>query len=454
MKTVFATLMAIGLGSGVAEAQEAPAPDIAQILSQRIDTDKQGVGIAVALVDGTETSFTSHGILAADGAPVDENTIFEIGSITKIFTNLLLAQLVLDGRMDLDKPVSDYLPEGSKLPQYQGQTITLFDLATHSSGLPPIPPELALADLANPYIAYKADNLAAFLAAYDLPRAPGTQYEYSNTGIALLGQAISHVADKPYAELVEERILTPLGMNDTTLVPMDAARFASGHNRMGGAVPHWDFDVFAPAGAYRSTAVDMAKFIAAASGQTDTALKPAFELMLTRTRPAGSPNMSIGLGWMILKHPGGKIVWHNGITGGFNGFVGYERTGGKGVVVLANQVSQTGIEDIGFHLIDPSLPLSPQPALRQQVEIDPAALPDYVGEYQLGPEFNLTVTTENGHLFVQASGQGRLELFPESPTTFFSSDVDAQVSFETDATGTVTGLVLHQNGQDIAGRKL
>lgn len=454
MKTVCATLLAIGLGTSMAAAQEQPSPDIAQILSQRIDSDKQGVGIAVGVIEGAETSFVAHGVLVADGAPVDENTIFEIGSITKIFTNLLLAQLVLDGKMDLDKPVADYLPAGTTLPDYQSQAISLFDLATQSSGLPPIPPELALADPANPYVAYTADNLAAFLSAYDLPRAPGTQYEYSNIGIALLGQAISHVAEKPYAELVEERILTPLGMADTTLVPADAARFASGHNRMGEAMPHWDFDVFAPAGAYRSTAADMAKFIAAASGQTDTALKPAFELMLARTRPAGSPNMSIGLGWMILKHPGGEIVWHNGITGGFNGFAGYDRASGKGVVVLANQVSQTRIEDIGFHLLDPSLPLTPQPTPRQQVEIDPAVLPDYVGEYQLGPEFNLSVTTENGRLFVQASGQGRLEVLPESETTFFSGDVDAQISFERDADGKVSGLVLHQNGQDIAGRKL
>jgi CubicO group peptidase (beta-lactamase class C family) len=454
MKTVCATLLAIGLGTSVVPAQEPPAPDIAQILSQRIDTDKQGVAIVVGLVDGADASFTAHGALAADGALVDENSIFEIGSITKIFTNLLLAQMVLDGKMDLDKPVADYLPEGTKLPDYQGQAITLFDLATHSAGLPSIPPELALADPSNPYIAYTADNLAAFLAAYDLPRAPGTQFEYSNIGTTLLGQAISHVAEKPYAELVEERILTPLGMADTTLVPGDAARFASGHDRSGTAVPHWDFDVFAPAGAYRSSAADMAKFIAAASGQTDTTLKPAFELMLAKTRPAGSPNMSIGLGWMILKHPGGEIVWHNGITGGFNSFAGYDRASGKGVVVLANQVSQTGIEDIGFHLIDASLPLSPQAVPRDVVEIDPAVLPDYVGEYQLGPEFNLTITTENGRLFVQASGQGRLEVFPESATTFFSRDVDAQVSFERDANGVVSGLVLHQNGQDIAGRKL
>ncbi|GLQ12167.1 penicillin-binding protein [Devosia yakushimensis] len=454
MQFLFATLFVLGLGALPALAQETAAPDIGQILADRIARDKQGVGIVAGEIAGADITFVSSGKLAGDGAAVDEHSIFEIGSLTKLFTNLLLAQMVLEGRMDLDKPVADYLPRDTELPGFDGQAMTLFDLATHSAGLPPIPPELSLGDPANPYAAYGADNLAAFLAAYELPRAPGDTFQYSNIGIALLGQAISHVAAKPYADLVAERILTPLGMSETTLQPVDEARFASGHDAAGTAVPHWDFDVFAPAGAYRSTAEDMAKFIAAASGAAPSDLKPAFELMLARTRPAGSPNMSIGLGWMILAHPGSEIVWHNGITGGFNSFAGYNSESGEGVVVLANQVTQTGIEDIGFHLLDASLPLAVQPAPRATVEIDRAVLPGYAGEYQLGPEFHLTVTAENGRLFVKASGQDKFEVFPESATRFFYRQVDAQISFETDASGAATGLILHQNGQDIAGRKL
>lgn len=453
MQFLFAALLVFGLGAVPALAQEEAGPDLSQILADR-SRDKQGVGIVAGTIAGADIAFAASGSLAENGAAVDENSIFEIGSLTKLFTNLLLAQMVLEGRMDLDRPVADYLPQDTQLPDFVGQGMTLFDLATHSAGLPPIPPELGLADRANPYAAYRADNFWAFLAAYDLPRAPGSRFEYSNIGIALLGQAISHVAAKPYADLVEERILVPLGMSETDLQPVDAARFAEGHDAAGTAVPHWDFDVFAPAGAYRSTAADMVKFVAAASGAVPSDLKPAFDLMLAKTRPAGSPNMRIGLGWMILAHPGGDIVWHNGITGGFNSFAGYDRSSGKGVVVLANQVTQTGIEDIGFHLLDPALPLAPQPVARDIVEIDPAILPGYAGQYQLGPEFHLTVTAENGRLFVEASGQDKFEVFPESATRFFYRQVDAQISFETDASGVATGLVLHQNGQDIAGRKL
>lgn len=428
---------------------------IEQIIRDRIERDGQGVGLAAAVINGDQPVFANAGMQDVNGeTPVDEHTIFEIGSITKIFTNLLLAELVVEGKIDLDKPVADYLPEGTKLPEFEGKAITVFDLATHSSGLPSVPPELAAADPSNPYLNYGADKFYAFVASYTLTRAPGTEFEYSNIGTSLLGEAISHVAGQPYAELVSERILTPLGMTETSITVDDFFAFAGGHNLEREPVSHWDLGVFAPAGAYRSTAADMAKFAAAASGQVSTPLDAAFAKMLERTRPAGGPGMSIGLGWMLLDGPDGQIAWHNGGTGGFNSFLGFDRTSKKAALVLSNAQTLTGIEDIGFHLIDAKAPLAPQPKPRTAVEIDPAVLPQYVGRYQLGPEMELTVTTEAGRLFVEASGQGKLEVFPESATTFFYKVVDAQISFETGADGKASGLVLHQNGQDLPGKRL
>ncbi len=430
------------------------AQDAAQILSDRVERDQQGVGIVAATIENDTPVFTSIGMADANGeTPVDETTLFEIGSISKLFGSLLLAQMVLDGTMELEAPVANYLPEGTKLPQFEGQPITLFDLATHSAGLPSIPPDLGTADPLNPYAGYGAEPFYAFLAEFTLPHAPGTEFEYSNTGAVLLAEAISHTAGKPYAELVRERILDPLGMTDTSLEASDPLRLAGGHDRAGNPVPHWEFDIFAPAGGFISTAADLAKFAAAASGQHASPLDAAFALMLEDTRPAGSPRMSIGLGWMLLQHDNGTTVWHNGITGGFNSFIGFDRETRKAVVVLANSVTQTGIEDIGFHLIDENAALAPQPQPREAIEIDPALLQDFVGTYELGPEFSIAVTAEDGQLFIQASGQQRLEAFPESQTKFFLRQVDAQISFERSEDGTVTGLVLHQNGQDIPGRK-
>lgn len=176
--------------------------------------------------------------------------------------------------------------------------------------------------------------------------------------------------------------------------------------------------------------------------------------MLAERRPTDVPQMEIGLGWMIRSGEAGDIVWHNGMTAGFNAFAGYAADGRRASVVLANQITQTGIEDIGFHLIDPDLKLTPQPQRREAIEIDRTLLENYVGQYRLSPSFVLTVTTKDGKLFVEATGQEQFEVFPETETKFFYSVVDAQISFELGADGKATGLVLHQNGQNVPGERL
>jgi CubicO group peptidase (beta-lactamase class C family) len=434
--------------------QAAFAQDTSQTLSDRLQRDGQGVGVIAAVIENNTPVFTSLGVTQVGGqTPVDATTLFEIGSISKLFVNLLLAQMVLDGTMTLDDPLAQYLPEGTKLPAFDGQKITLRHLATHRSGLPSVPPSLGTIDPLNPYEGFGTEPFYAFLATFSLVEAPGTRFQYSNMGTTLLAEAISHAAGKPYEDLVRERILMPLGMGQTALAPVDPQRFASGHDTSGQPVPHWTFDVFAPAGAYVSSAADLAKFATAASGQRETPLDPAFALMLEQLHPADAPNMKIGLGWMVLEHPNGTTVWHNGKTGGFNSFIGFDSATGKAAIVLANAVTATGIEDIGFHLIDPKAPLAPQPKPRQQVTIDPAILSNYIGTYELGPEFSIAVTAEGGQLFIQASGQERFPAFPESDTKFFLKVVDAQISFERGQDGAVTGLVLHQNGQAIPGAK-
>lgn len=454
-----AVLAAASLLAQPAIAQEAAMPsdaDIAKILGDRIGRDQANVGIAVAVIENGETRFVSHGTLGVDSdVPVDEHTRFEAGSITKVFTNLLLAQLVEEGRIDLDAPIADYLPEGTILPEQGDRAITAFDLATHSAGLSGLPDDLMTRGLDNPYSGYGAEGLMAWLATYDLPRPIGESFEYSNAGTALLAQAIEAVSGADFADLVEDNILTPLGMDETSLALTGQAppdNLASGHDGARQAVPHWDFEAFAPAGALVSTSTDLAKFIAAASGAVETELAPAFATMLARTRPADGGD-SIALGWFITDTGQGEIVWHNGITAGFRSFAGFERQSGNGVVVLSNMVTQAGIEDIGMHLLNPALPLREQPQIRTEVEIDPALFDDYIGEYVLAPGLVLTITSENEMLFAQLTGQERFEIFPESETEFFYRIVDAQIRFDVHE-GDVKSLVLHQNGQDVPGLKL
>src|SRR6185369_1631387 len=177
-------------------------------------------------------------------------TMFEIGSITKTFTASILADMVARGEVKLDDPVSKFLPGTVKVPARGGKQITLLDLATQSSGLPRMPTNFQPKDGANPYADYTVQQMYDFISGYQLPRDIGAQYEYSNLGFGLLGQALALRAGKSYGELVRERILQPLGMNSTTieLSADQKARLAPGHGPNGSVVSNWDIPGLAGAG--------------------------------------------------------------------------------------------------------------------------------------------------------------------------------------------------------------
>jgi D-alanyl-D-alanine-carboxypeptidase/D-alanyl-D-alanine-endopeptidase len=229
MKAVLTALATTLLSTGVTLAQSPTDAAIERILVERIDTAEQNVGIAVAVIENGVPRFVSYGHPAlGDVRTVDEHTVFEIGSVTKLFTNVLLAEQVLAGKIDLDAPIVQYLPEGTVLPERGGKQITAFDLVTHSSGLPSVPPGLGADNPANPYAGYGAAPLAAFLRSYQLPRDIGAEFEYSNIGLALVAQAIEQVSGKSYASLLEERIFGPLGMTETALTTTPGPQGAAG----------------------------------------------------------------------------------------------------------------------------------------------------------------------------------------------------------------------------------
>ncbi|HWD14248.1 serine hydrolase [Pseudochrobactrum sp. sp1633] len=459
MKLAFSTFMAALFMLTPVYGQEVTLPsdaDITQILTDRIDRDQAGTGIVVAVVENGKARFTSHGYFGRDDLrPVDEYTLFEAGSITKIFTNLLLAQLVLDGRIDLDAPITNYLPAGTILPDFEGRAITAFDLSTHSSGLSGLPDDLMAAGLKNPYTGYGRQAFLDWLAGVRITRPIGQTFEYSIAGTALLALAITHVDGRSYAQMLQEVILDPLGMQQTSLALTGTVRpdMATGHDLSGAPVSHWDFDVFAPAGALITSASDLTKFMTAASGQMETPLTPAFNLLLERTRSAGDGTKRVGLGPFISKLAKRTIVWHNGKTGGFNSFAGIDRENGNGVIILANRISTSGIEDIGAHLLDKEQQLVQQPKPRMVARIDPALLQNYTGIYQLGLMTFMTVTAEQGQLFIQLTGQQRFAVYPESETKFFVREVDAQISFSV-RDGKTTSLTLHQNGRNLAALRV
>jgi serine-type D-Ala-D-Ala carboxypeptidase/endopeptidase len=441
----------------LASTQSTPSDSaVRTILTRRMES-KANAGIVVAFMDHGTEHFLSYGTSNGPGtAALDENTVFEIGSVSKAFTGTVLADMVARGEVALEDPVSKYLPPSVHVPERNGRQITLLDLATQSSGLPSLPANMHPADVTNPYADYTVEQLYAFLTGYTLPRDPGAQYQYSNLGMGLLGHALALRAGQSYEALVTNRVLEPLGMRETaiTLSPALRSRFATGHTATMQTQAPWDLPTLAGAGALRSTAKDMLTFVAANAHSDGTALAKTAPLAQQVRRPTGSPGLDIGLAWHILDRPSGRIVWHNGQTGGYHSFIGFIPATGANVVVLTNVA--TSIDDIGLHILDPAIPLQGErPVItRTEVMLDPSTLDRFVGEYVLAPTFSITVTKENGALWGQPTAQPKVQLFAEAPTEFFLKVVDAQISFVVDSAGVVTGMVLHQNGQNLPGRRV
>src|SRR5271170_8100898 len=362
--------------------------EIHQILVDRIDTQHQGIAIVVGIIDANGRRIISYGHFEkGDTRSLNGDTIFEIGSETKVFTALLLSDMVQHGEVSLDDPVSKFLPATVKLPQRNGKSINLVDLATHTSGLPRLPTNLSPKDPANPYADYTVDQLYQFLSTYQLTRDIGSQYEYSNLGGGLLGHLLALRAGTTYEALVESRICKPLAMKSTaiTLTPEMKARLAPGHDAQLETVPNWDLPTLAGAGALRSDANDMLTFIAANLGYVKSPLAPAMAAMLNTRRPTGTAGLEIGLGWHIITKGDKQIIWHNGGTGGYRSFMGFDPKSKVGVVLLSNVSTPVGVDDIGRHLLDPSSPLAAPPKEHKQVAVDPKLFDNYVGSYQLAP---------------------------------------------------------------------
>jgi CubicO group peptidase (beta-lactamase class C family) len=373
-----------------------------------------------------------------------------------VFTSLLLADMVERGEVKLDDPVSKLLPPTMTVPSRIGRQITLLDLSMQISGLPRLPDNFKPADPENPYGDYDPPKLYAFLSGYKLTRDIGEKYEYSNLGAGLLGHALALKAGASYEQLVRRRILEPLGMSSTSITLSDSEkkRLAPGHDSALHPVKNWDLDALAGAGALRSTANDMLKFLAANLELTDTPLKAAMRRMRAVHRETGTADLEIAMAWHIFHKFGTDIVWHNGGTAGYRSFAGFAPSKKTGVVVLCNTFLDS--DDVGFHILESQYPVAKlsAPTERKEITLDPKILESYVGEYQLAPTFTIKVTHDGSKLFAQATGQPAFELFAEKEGEFFLKVVDAQITFTKDASGAVTSLILHQNGANQNAKKL
>jgi CubicO group peptidase (beta-lactamase class C family) len=333
-----------------------PIRDVDAALQHRVDVVKRAAGIVVATLDVNGTTVTNRGVAA--------DAMFEIGSITKTFTALLLCDMAERGELALTDPISKYLPEGVKAPSRAGKQITLQDLAMHISGLPRLPSNMAPANYSNPYADYDAKKLYEFLSSYELDRDIGSKWDYSNVGAGLLGHLLSLRSGMPYEQLLRTRILEPLGMKNTTITlsAEQKGRMAEGHNMALQPAGGWDLDALAGAGAIRSTAADMLKYLAAHMELTPSPLQAAMRRMRSVRHPV-SPQMDMAIGWLIDKRFGNEIVWHNGGTGGYRSWAGFDPVAKRAVVVLTN--TAFGADDLGRHILDARYPLDKVTPLQQ-----------------------------------------------------------------------------------------
>jgi CubicO group peptidase (beta-lactamase class C family) len=435
----------------VATAAHALPDDAAvkALLEQRI-AQKRAVGLAAVLYDKGTTRIVTAGVARAGGPAVAADTEFEIGSLTKTFTSLLLADAVVRGEASLDDPVTKLLP-GAKGLARDGKPVTLAQLATHTSGLPRMPKDFAPANPADPYADYDGARLVAYLSGDVLESAPGREYGYSNLGAATLGYALT--APRGYEARLRERVLEPLAMGDTAIAlsASQAARFATGHDRKLAPVPHWKLDAFAGAGGLRSTPADMARYLKAATDPASSPLAVAWKLAEAPRVDGLSGSLRIGLAWHIMGEAR-TIVWHNGQTGGFASMMAFDPAAREGVVVLSN--ASIGVDDLALHMVEPSIPLAEPPGERIPAKVDPSIYDRLAGRYELRPGFIITVRREGDRLLTQATGQDVFEIFPESELAYFVKAFDAQLTFRREDSGKVSGLVLHQGGRDVPAKRI
>jgi CubicO group peptidase (beta-lactamase class C family) len=358
-----------------AEAQTVNVSDqaIRDILLRRIDVEKRATGMAVGIVERGRRRVIVYGRQdVGDARSVAGNTLFEIGSLTKIFTALLLADMVHRKELQFDDPVDRYLPSGIRTPQSNGRAITLADLATHTSGLPMFPPitGITLRDPSAFFEAlarYTVSDLRAWLGSLTMSRDPGARWEYSNVGYGLLGLALANKAGTTYDALLNRRIVGPLRLNDTTLHPDGDAtrRLAAGHDPQLAPIPPLDVGIFAPAGALRSTVDNLLSFASAVLPGSRSPLEAPAQLLLSLRRPASAVGGEQALGWDVVTGAD-PFVAKDGVTAGQAASIVLDPPKQTGVVVLSNALpvkmkappdGGVGTADLARHLIRPALPL-------------------------------------------------------------------------------------------------
>jgi serine-type D-Ala-D-Ala carboxypeptidase/endopeptidase len=388
-----------------------------------------GVALAAGVLAGGRSDFAGASVR---GPRPDADSRFEIGSITKTFTALLLAEAVVRGELKLDDAVEAVLPDGLKLRDSAREPLRWLDLATHRSGMPRLATNIAPARLDDPYADYNWASLHLFLKGWQPTVARGSRYEYSNLGFGLLGHALALSQRTNHASLLTRRVLQPLGLERH--ISFDDMGLLPGHDAEGKPVPAWHFQsTTAGAGALRGSARGLLRYAEAALGRYEHPLREAFALCLQRHGAGPSPANPVGLAWLIATLNGRTEFNHDGATAGSRSSLWLDPERSREAVVLSN--AQVPVDDLALHLVDESVPPRDMSATRQaSIILAAEQLKPLAGIYALNPQFKLTVRADGQRLYAQATGQGEFELFAnaKAPRRFFAKVTPLEVEFDAD----------------------
>jgi CubicO group peptidase (beta-lactamase class C family) len=406
---------------------------------------KTVVGLSIGVIKDSQSSTVHLGKTKANGQLPNDETVYEIGSISKVFTGLLLGDAVSRGEVQLDQPAQELLPAGVLMPKGKTREITLVDIATHTSGLPRLSDNMPSLTSDDPYADYTSKLAHQFLSGHKLRREPGAKQEYSNFAVSLLGHLLSQNAGKSYDELLTDRITGPLEMNDTH-VRMTAsmkARLAAPHSDFNTAATNWGFADMPGAGGIRSTTADMLKFAQACLKSPANATGKAIELAWME-HYSGRGAATMGLGWHFAGD--GSTRWHNGQTGGYHSMLMVNRKLNVAVVVLTN--TATGeVDQLAGQAIQMLAGANVQPRkFEAEKKVAIEKMKRLEGKYQLAPTFVFTVKVQDGKLMVGVTNQPTLQVFAKSETEWFYKAVKASLTFNLDKNGKCQSLELFQNG--------
>jgi len=415
--------------------------DLRAALEQRFKNDRTGACVAAAVIDSGTTASAYFCADPNSQRSYDEHTAFEIGSNSKPMTAALLAEFIARGEVTLNDPIAKLLPLGTSVPSFNGRQITIGDIVTHTSGLPAIPSQYRMADINNPYAGVTERDLLGALAATQLTRAPGSQWEYSNFAMMVLSYALAKRSGKDYETLLRERLLAPLGMNDTYVAKRPPrVRLAQGH--LANAMPTvpWDFPAdMAGVGGVRATLPDMVRYLEGELGTRESEITPA--LARTQQQVAKVGDHTMGMNWEVLSTAnianGHTIIMHGGGTGGYSSFVAFDRAAKRGTVLLSDTALTDlgGLVTLGLHLLDPSVPAG---APRIVATADAKLIDAVVGNYRLQSGLGMELRRKGDALTTQADGQPEFEMGYDNAGDFYPLQFDALLRPKRKADGTYT----------------